>query len=178
MAKRELQLTATQEKELVAVYRNCRDGQTRTRYQAVRLYGTGYAVKEIEEITECRRSSLMEWCRTYREAGVRGLVDKRVGGNRAKLTPPQVQEVSERLRVYTPRDLFGGETHTEEGQFWTVEDLHRAIEQWYGVSWQSRTSYYNLFAAGGFSYQRPAKVFKSRNEAQVADFEEHLEKNW
>lgn len=57
----------------------------RTRYQAVRLYGEGYPEKEIEQITGCNRTSLMEWCRTYRVDHSQGLADKRVGGNRAKL---------------------------------------------------------------------------------------------
>jgi transposase len=141
------------------------------------MYGLGYPVKEIERLTGCSRSSLMVWCQVYHSAGVAGLVDKRVGGNRAKLRYAQIRELSARLQQYTPRDLLGPEAYTQDGQFWTVEDLHRAVKQWYGITWQSRTSYYKLFAACGFSYQRPAKVFKSRRETQVADFEEQLEKN-
>lgn len=177
MAKRQFQLKTDEIKELLEAYASSKDGPTRTRYQAVRLYGEGYPVKEIEAITGCSRSSLMGWCRTYRTRGIAGLVDKRVGGNRAKLTAAQIQAVGERLREYTPGELFGPEAYTADGQFWTVEDLHRAVKQWIGVSWQSRTSYYKLFAACGFSFQRPAKVFKSRRETQVADFEEQLEKN-
>lgn len=119
----------------------------------------------------------MEWCQTYRREGLDGLVDKRVGGNRAKLTATQIQGLSDRLRQYRPCDLFGPTAATDDGQFWTVEDLKRAVRQWYGVDWQSRASYYNLFAACGFSYQRPAKVFKSRRERQVVEFQEQLEKN-
>jgi transposase len=177
MAKRQFKLKTNESNELIRAYVGSKDGPTRTRYQAVRLYGEGYPVKEIEAITGCSRSSLMEWCRTYRTHGIAGLVDKRVGGNRAKLTAAQIETVSKRLKEYTPRELFGPEAYAQDGQFWTVEDLHRAVKQWMGVTWQSRSSYYELFAACGFSFQRPAKVFKSRREAQVADFEEQLEKN-
>ena len=38
----------------------------------------------------------MCWCRKYRARGVAGLVDRRVGGNRAKLTKAQVEELKER----------------------------------------------------------------------------------
>ena len=45
MARRRFQLTEEQVQELINAYANCKDGLTRTRYQAVRLYGTGYPVK-------------------------------------------------------------------------------------------------------------------------------------
>ncbi|HEY66039.1 MAG TPA: helix-turn-helix domain-containing protein [Caldilineae bacterium] len=177
MAKRKFHLTEEQEQELKHAYHQSKDGPTWTRYQAVRLYGTGYSAKEVMEITGCSWSSLMKWCRVYRTAGVSGLVDKRVGGNRARLTEEQMQDLSLRLHQYKPRDLFGPEAATPEGEFWTVEDLQRAVRQWYGVSYRSRTSYYRLLRLCGFSYQRPAKVFRSRREAAVMAFEEALEKN-
>ena len=85
MAKRKFKLSKEQDQALKAAYHQCQHGQTKIRYQAVRLYGNGYAVAEIEDITGCSRPSLMEWCRVYRQAGVVGLVDKRQGGNRAKM---------------------------------------------------------------------------------------------
>jgi transposase len=135
MATRRFQLKTNESDELIRAYASSKDGPTRTRYQAVRLYGEGYPVKEIEAITGCSRCSLMVWCRTYRTHGSTGLVDKRVGGNRAKLTTAQIQMVSERLRAYTPGELFGLAANTEDGQFWTVEDLHQAVKQWTGVTW-------------------------------------------
>ena len=176
MAKRQFQLTEDQVKELMSAYARCKDGPTRTRYQAVRLYGTGYPTEEVMNITGCAWSTLMEWCRTYSRRGVLSLVDKRVGGNHAKLTKAQIQELRTRLRGYSPANLFGSTAATADGQFWTVEDLQRAGQQWYGVSYRSRGSYHRLFALCDFSYQRPAKVYKSRSEAKIAEFEEQLEK--
>jgi transposase len=119
----------------------------------------------------------MGWCRAYRLGGTKALIDKRQGGNRARLSQEQISELGERLRMYTPADLFGATTATANGQFWTVPDLQRAVEQWYGVTYRRPKSYHRLFALTGFSYQRPAKVYKSRSAAKVADFEEQLEKN-
>jgi hypothetical protein len=48
MATRQFHLTEIQVKELTNAYTNCKDGPIRTRYQAVRLYGTGYPVKEVK----------------------------------------------------------------------------------------------------------------------------------
>lgn len=177
MAKRNFQINEQQALELRQAFEQTRDGPTRTRYQAVRLYGLGYSVSDIQEITGCTRSSLMNWVRDYQRGGVAALVDHRQGGNRAKLTAEQIQQVSQRLREYTPRDLFGADTQTSSGQHWTVEDLARAILKWLGVEWQSRTSYYTLFKQCEFTYQRTEKVFKSRREGEVAEFEAQLEKN-
>lgn len=177
MAKRKFELTEQERKELLQAYRQCNDANTRTRYQAVRLYGEAYSVKEIEGITGCSRASLMEWCRAYRQDASQGLIDKRAGGNSAKLSQYQIEDLQQRLHQYTPRELFGAGTTTADGQFWTVEDLAKVVQVQYGVEYKSRTSYISLLALCGFSYQKTEKIFKSRSEAKVADFEEQLEKN-
>ena len=51
MAIRQFRLTEEQAQELFNAFDSCKDGPTRTRYQAVRLYGTGYAVSEVKLIT-------------------------------------------------------------------------------------------------------------------------------
>jgi transposase len=176
MAKRQFILTHVQAAELHQGYLRTKDGPTRTRYQAVRLYGSGYPVPQIQQITGGSRTSLMDWCRLYRTDGLQGLVDGRVGGNRAKLTPVQRHMVSAKLLQYTPQQVFGSEAATADGQFWTVSDLKRAVQWWCGVTWDSHSSYLALFADCNFTYQRTQKVFKSRREADVVAFEEQLEK--
>jgi len=177
MAKRKFRLTEAERKELLQAYRECQDTATRTRYQAVRLYGEGYPEQELEQITGCSRTSLMEWCRAYREDHLHGLVDKRVGGNRAKLSKLQIEELQQRLHQYTPKERLGPKASTADGQFWTVADLALVVREQYGVEYQSRTSYTSLLHLCGFSYQKTEKIFKSRSQTKVADFEEQLEKN-
>jgi len=172
MAKRKFILNKAEQKELLRAYRVCHDASARTRYQAVRLYGEGYAEEEIERITGCSRTSLMEWCRAYRADPSQGLVDQRAGGNRAKLSPLQNM-----VHQYSPKGRLGKEASTADGSFWTVEDLASVVEKQYGVKYQSRSSYLHLFQKCGFSYQKTEKVFKSRSESKVADYEEQLEKN-
>ena len=117
MAQRKFVLTEQERKDLIQAYRQCKDANMRTRYQAVRLYGEGHPEKEVEEITGCSRASLMEWCRAYRQDASQGLVDKRAGGNSAKLAKYQIEELQQRLHQYTPRELFGAEAATADGQF-------------------------------------------------------------
>lgn len=177
MAKRQFELTEEQEKELQRAYREAGDGLERTRYQAVRLYGQQYVLEEICQITGCNRTSLMEWCRKYRQQGVVGLHDHRGGPRRAKLSHSQVHEVADKLRMYRPRDVLGQDTATASGEHWTIADLALALERWYGVSWQSRVSYHSLLLRCDFSYQRTEKVYKSRRERDVAEFQARAEKN-
>ena len=177
MAKRKFNLTEVERKDLLRAYRSCQEAATRTRYQAARLYDEGYPVDEIMQITGCSRTSLMEWCRAYREDHSQGLVDKRAGGNRAKLSQLQIEELQQMLHEYTPKERLGSKGSTTDGQFWSVEDLALIVRERYGVEYRSRTSYSHLLHLCGFSYQKTEKVFKSHSETKAADFEEQLEKN-
>lgn len=177
MGKQRFQITEDDQAELRRAYREARDADTRTRYQAVWLYVEGYPVVEISQITGCHRSSLMEWCQKYREGGIGGLEDHRGGPQRAKLNEEQMKAMRELLHEYTPHNLLGFETHTVSGQYWTVEDVAQVVEKRYGVRWESRTSYQRLLATCGFSYQRSEKVYKSRQERAVMEFEALVEKN-
>lgn len=160
MANRRFSLTVEQTNTLLAAYTATDDGPYRTRLQAVRLYGLGYTVREILTITGCNRTSLMEWCKAYQEQGVVGLQDKRMGGNRSKLSVEQIDDLCRRLQQYTPRMIFGESSSSPEGRDWTLEDLSRAVQIWYDVTYNSQTSYRNLFARCGFTYQQENQVFK------------------
>ena len=57
----------------MAAYHRTKDRLHRTRLQAVRVYGRGYAVTETYTRTGCDRSSLMEWCRADQQHRLAGL---------------------------------------------------------------------------------------------------------
>jgi hypothetical protein len=116
MARRRFQLTQEQVQELTDAYTCCKNGPTRTRYQAVRLYGSGYPCEEVMEITRCSRPTLMEWCRKYLASGISALTDQRRGGNRSLLSPVQIEQLKARLHFYTPADLFSNTAATAYGE--------------------------------------------------------------
>ncbi len=176
MRPRTFCLTEAEATELHSAFAHCRDARAKTRYQAVRLYGTGYGVEHILDICACNRTSLLEWAHAYRQRGLTALLDHRQGGNRARLKPEQIEAVQAKLHRYTPAQLFGRDGCVGDGQFWTVPDAARLLEREYGVIYQSRTSYQMLLQKCGLSYQRPAKQYKSHSEAKLMDFEERLEK--
>jgi len=177
MAKRRFQLSEQQVNELLGAFRHCKNGPTATRYLAVRLYGTGYPVLEVMQITGCSRPSLMEWCRAYREQGVVGLLDKRKGGNRAALSTAQQEEVKRLLHTYTPSQLLGPDKAADSPHYWTVPAVVQLVAQRYGVSYRSHTSGWKLLRHCGLTYQKAEKVFKSRSTRQVVEFEEWFEKS-
>lgn len=178
MSKRIFRLTEEQANELHAAYLHCRNADTKTRFQAVRLYGLGYAVAQIKDICGGSTTSLMEWCRAYREHDISGLVDHRKGGNRARLKPEQIEAIKIQLHTYTPAQLLGPDHSTADGQFWTIAALARLLERDYAVIFASPTSYRTLLHRCDLSYQRPAKQYKSHNQDKIMEFEETLEKKW
>jgi hypothetical protein len=56
----------------------------------------------------------------------------------------QIEELQQKLHQYTPKELFGTNASTVDGQFWTVEDLMHVAREQYDVEYKSRTSYTNL----------------------------------
>lgn len=177
MRQRTFTLSDQAVRALEAAYQATNNGAERTRLQAVRLYGQGYKFEQIQTICGVARSSLMDWCRAFRRDGITALSDHRTGGNSAKLSSDQVADLSSKLRLYTPRSLFGPDTATPDGSVWTVPDLKRAVAFWYDVTYQSLTSYYTLFERCKFSYHQPAIAYQSRRESAVLEFEALLEKN-
>ena len=177
MSRQRKQLSETQLSELKMAYTQSKRADTRTRYQAVRLYGLGYDASEISEITGCSYTSLLRWWREYRTAGVEALQDQRRGGNHARLSATQLAEVRARLHNYSPAQLFGDQVASPDGQFWTRDDLRHGLQVWYGVTYRSLASYRNVLTRCGFSYQRVERLYRSRSEVAVTDFEAEIEKN-
>jgi transposase len=176
MKHRLFRLLPSEACELQAAYLHCPNANTKIRYQAVRLYGTGYTVDQILDICACSRRRLMSWVAAYSKEGITALLDHRTGGNRAALKPQQMETVQNQLPTYTPAQLLGKEQAQYDGLFWTVADLAVLLERDYKVTYESPTSYRRLLAQCGLSYQRPAKQYKSRSAEKIMEFEEALEK--
>jgi transposase len=175
--KRKQLLSPEADQQLLLAFTECKNGAMRTKIQAVRLYGNDVPVPEITNLTGLPRRTINRWYRRYLQQGLSGFVDRRQGGNYQYLTHEQIQELALRLKQYRPVDLFGLEkVATADGLYWCVPDLKRTVKQWYGIEYKTGTSYQQLFQKCGFSYQRTAKVFRSRSELKVAEFEEQVEK--
>ncbi len=172
MAKRQLELTEQEIGQLRRAEAQTRDVHELKRLQAVRLYGSGVPMVTIQDMVGAGESSIRQWAMTYRGQGVNGLRSHWTGQNASKLTDEQREQIKQHLHQYRPVDL-----HLSDGEYWTVNDLRLAVEQWFGVVYQDETSYQNLLHYSGFSYQRTTKIYRSRpSEATLAEFEADLEK--
>jgi transposase len=176
MSTRKFCLTQQEANALQSAYLHAQEADTKIRYQAVRLYGTGYRVAQICDICGCSSRSLLKWARAFQLRGITALVDHRLGGNCAKLKPEQIEAIHNQLHRYTPAQLLGKDHCIGGGQFWNIGDLALLLKRDYQVTYQSKTSLRTLLAKGELSLQRPAKVYKSHNQDKVMAFEEALEK--
>ena len=176
--KRKHLLSPEEDQQLLLAFTQCKDGVMRTKIQAVRLYGNNMPVADITHLTGLPRRTISRWYGRYLQLGLGGFVDNRQGGNYQYLSDEQIEELAVKLDQYRPVDLFGLENvATADGLHWCVPDLKQAVQQWYGVTYKRPDSYHQLFRKCGFSYQRTTKVFRSRSQRKVADFEEQVEKN-
>jgi transposase len=178
MAKRQFQLREDE----IAAFRQA-EGRTRDvhelkRLQAGRLYGMGERVETIQKLVGCGPVSPAQWAIDYRRGGLEALKSRWAVGNANKLTDEQRQDLREKLTLYTPEQVIAPGVRVERGAFWTVSDLQIVIQEWYGVTYRSDTSYRQLLHACGLSYQKVEKVYRSQpGAAQLADFEAELEKS-
>ena len=177
MAKRKFILNEEQLAELRRCSDRTWDGRTVQRLQAVRLYGEGRSVVDIQDLVGCGVRTLFEWCERYREQGVAGLASGWTGGHNAKLSAEQRAAVIDKLQQYRPDQILKTDERRTPLPFWTVSDVRLTVQRWYGVTWQSDTSYRTLLAQAGLTLQRTEPRYRSRpNDVTVAEFEAQLEK--
>lgn len=177
MGKRQFQLTSKAIGELRQAEQRTRDVHELRRLQAVRLYGSGLASREIQAMVNCGERSIRDWAQQYRAGGVSALASHWQGGNANKLSQEQRADLKVHLQSYSPDQVLASAERVSQGQYWTVSDLRLAIQAWYGVTYQKADTYQTLLHQCGFSYQRAARVYRSRPSAvDIAAIEAQLEK--
>jgi transposase len=177
MAKRQFQLTDKERRVFEQAEQQTRDAYELRRLQAVRLYGSGVATREIRQLVQCSDRRIREWTQRYQQAGVAGLQSHWQGENALKLSREQRTDLKQRLQQYRPDQVIAPDIRISRGQFWTISDLQIVVKSWYGVEYRTSDSYRTLLHECGLSYQRTEKVYRSRPDVQtVADFEAELEK--
>jgi capsular exopolysaccharide synthesis family protein len=135
-----------------------------SRYQAVRLLKLGNEVSEIVEITECDSIDLMAWESTYDEYGVEALGEE--NGSGTKITQLQKDEIKARLQAMTPSEVLGNDANKFNSDFWTLTDLTKAVKMWYGVEYQSRQFYYEIFRYADLVYSGAERGYKLKEPSQ------------
>jgi len=130
MNRRKIELNEEQRAELRRLYDNADKPRNQQRLQAVRLYGEGRSVADVQDIVGCSERSLMRWCERYGQQGISGLASGWRGGNHAKLSPVQRAEAIQKIQQYRPSQLLGAEERVRPSDFWTVSDLRLGVQKW------------------------------------------------
>lgn len=177
MATRKFQLSEDEKQGFEQAERQTRDAYELRRLQAVRLYGSGIATREITQLVQTSERRIREWAHKYGQQGLAGLKSGWQGENALKLSREQRADLKQRVEQYSPDQVMSVDVRLSRGQFWTVSDLQIVVKAWYEVEYQTVDSYRTLLHECGLSYQRTEKVYRSQPDAQtVADFEAQLEK--
>lgn len=129
-----------------------RDSREFKRAIAVKMALKGYLYEAICDILNVQPSFVSEWKKTYLEHGVEGLLLKYKGSS-SFLSAEERQMVIEWL---------------QEQQEWTVERLKTHIETTYQIIFQSRQSYYDLFAEAKITWKKAQRTNPNKNLEAVA----------
>jgi transposase len=105
--------------------------------------------------------------RKYLKHGIDSLKERKKR-SRALLTKGQRIHIIETIRTTIPR-AFGFEV-----DYWTTSILGHLIKLQYNVQYKSKTSLYLFFKEAKFSYHKPDKQYKNRNQKVI---DEWIEKN-
>lgn len=104
------------------------------------LAGRSYA--DITNLLGLHKSSISTWKHRFIAQGLDGI---RLGyqGSKSYLTPEQKAAVTAWLKTQT---------------YWNLDELVSYVNQHYGVVYQSKQSYYELFSAAGIGWKKSQKT--------------------
>jgi putative transposase len=138
--------------DLEAFLAEKRDAREYRRGLAVKLALKGYAYDVICDILTVTPGFVSQAKKAYETQGVAGLLLK-YKGSQSFLRPDERQSVIHWLK---------------EQQEWSVDKLRSHIEDTYGVVFQSRQSYYDLFAAAKITWKKAQRTNPRHDPTQVA----------
>jgi putative transposase len=164
-------LNKKEKEKIEKAYKTTKNVNEKVRYQALSLLVKEYQRKDVAEIVGFSEKTLGLWVTAYNKRGIEGLREKRTTGNRRKLTNDQKDGIAKIIKVETP------DTRGFQGKFWTVQTLKQLVKKEYGVTYKDSQSYRTLFSYAGFSFHKPEKVNKNRNQHMRKRFEQNIKKN-
>lgn len=129
------------------------------RHLAVAMVGQGKRQADVARHFCVSRASVTRWVQAYERKGVAGLKRHKHPGGEPKLKPGQKRALLRELRRGATALGFSGD-------FWSCRRIVSVIEQKFGVHYHpAYTS--RLMRSLGWSYQKPAKRARERNERRI-----------
>jgi putative transposase len=129
-------------KQLRSFIRTNPDVRELKRALAVKMALEEKPYAEISTLLEINRSVITYWKQRFIEQGIAGI---KLGyqGAKSLLSTDERQEIIHWL---------------ETKQYWNLDELVTHIDVKYGVIYQSKQSYYDIFHEAGISWKKPQKI--------------------
>jgi transposase len=124
----------------------------------------------IKDLTGFNQKYGFELRKKYIDRGIESLKDRRKKKPRALLTTGQRKEIIKTITTLSPRAFGYDEDH------WATYILAALIREQYGVQYKSKTSLYIIFREAKFSYHKPDKQYKNRNQKVIDNWLENNRK--
>lgn len=172
MRRREIKLTVDEIAAFERAERETRRAVELRRLQGIGMYASGMELETIQQVTGAPRRTLANWVAAYRAKGLAGLKVGQMDGNNRVSTQTERAQLVSRLQPVADTPVSTGKP-----RFVDIEQVQQVVEQATGKQYRSRESYRPLLIDGGFSFQHPEGVYRSRpSEALIAEFEADAEK--
>lgn len=127
--------------ELTEFIQSNPDPRELKRALALQMVMQDYTYYEIRDVLGVSVGFITKWRQHYEQQGVTGL-HLRYRGSRGYLTPEQRQSVLRWL---------------QQKNYWNLGELQQHVEEQYDVVFESKQSYYSLFAEAGISWKKTQK---------------------
>ena len=129
---------------------------------AVKMILQGYSYAQIADLLNVSQSFVEKWRALYHKEG-------------AKCFPVGYKGSTGYLSQEAKAEVIG---FIQSKQSCQLETLVSYIQEKFGVSYQSKQSYYDLFTLAGMSWKKTTKVNPKKDEKEVAEKKETIKKNF
>lgn len=138
---------------------HCHECREERHLQAWKMFEKGMNQCDIAEVLGVTEGAVSQWINRAKEEGPESLKCQPRSGADTKLSEAQQQRLVELLKQ-------GAESFGFEGELWTTPRVTALIQREFGVTYEN-SSVYKLLDRLGFSYQKPAREARKRDEQQV-----------
>lgn len=138
--------------ELQAYISQQRDARQLKKALAVKLLYQGHTYESVVRILDVSMGSIASWKQAYEASGLAGFTPQHKG-SKGYLSAAERAAVMNWLKAKS---------------IWTLGELEYHLAEVYGVTYESKQSYYDLFEAAGISWKKTSKVNPKADAEAVA----------
>jgi transposase len=147
---------------LLRMYRNCKDGRMKERYQAVLLSFDRHDIPEIAKVIYRDESTVREWIKAFNEGGLEGLKRNAPSGRLPSLNEEQLNHIKDVVRQ-SPRN--SGYNFAN----WTCKLVSDLIQKVFNIRFTIERARQMLHQLG-FRLVKPSHFFIKRKERERLEF--------